>query len=53
MLGLFLFVLAIMPTRLVDLIMQRAAGLTRKTLEEHAAKKALVPPKSGAVARAA
>lgn len=53
MLSFFLFFLAVMPTRLVDFIMQRAAGLTRKTLDEHAAKKASLPPAPAAVAPAA
>ena len=44
MLGFALFFLAFIPTRLLDLVMQRAAGLTRKTLAEHAANKKSLPP---------
>ena len=44
-LGLVLFFLALVPTRLVDFVIQRITGLTRKTLEEHTAKKAAsLPP---------
>jgi NAD(P)-dependent dehydrogenase (short-subunit alcohol dehydrogenase family) len=53
MLGIVLFFLTFIPTALLDFVMQRASGLTRKTLEEHTAKKALLPPASGKVARAA
>ena len=52
MLGFFLFFLAFVPTRLLDFVMQRAAGLTRETLDDHA-KKASLPPASGKVAPAA
>lgn len=51
LLGLFIFLLAFIPTRLVDFVMQRAAGLTRKTLDDHAAKKAA--SLASAIARAA
>ncbi len=45
MLGFVLFFLAFVPTRLVDFVIQRAVGLTRKNLIAHATKKkASLPP---------
>ena len=51
LLGFALFFLAFVPTRLVDFVIQRTAGLTRKTLEEYNAKKAAeLPPAATAAA---
>jgi NAD(P)-dependent dehydrogenase (short-subunit alcohol dehydrogenase family) len=56
-LGFALFFLAFVPTFLLDFVMQRASGLTRKVLDAHAASPRVrtrsLPPGSEKVSRAA